>query len=68
MELKRKPPIETAEQLAQYFHETYEALAPQFGYKTREASAKPWSEVPEQNKNLMIMVCAQVLVRLGLVK
>lgn len=48
------------EQLAQLFHETYERLAPDFGYKTREASAKPWSEVPDQNKNLMIAVCAEI--------
>lgn len=50
-----------AEALAQRFHETYERLAPEHGYKTREASAKPWSEVPEQNKSLMIAVCAELL-------
>jgi hypothetical protein len=53
-----------AEELAQFFHETYEHLAPSFGYKTREASAKPWAEVPEQNKNLMIAVCREVLEKL----
>jgi len=46
-----------AESLARLFHETYERLAPDHGYETRKASAKPWSEVPEQNKNLMIAVC-----------
>jgi energy-coupling factor transporter transmembrane protein EcfT len=55
------PPAPTAEQLAQEFHEQYERLAPQFGYKTREASAKPWVDVPEQNKALMIAVCAQIM-------
>jgi hypothetical protein len=50
-----------AEQVAQRFHETYERLAPDFGYKTREASAKPWADVPEQNKALMIAVCAELL-------
>jgi hypothetical protein len=50
-----------AERLAQRFHETYERLAPNFGYKTREASAKPWSEVPVNNRALMIAVCAELL-------
>lgn len=52
---------ERAEALARRFHETYERLAPDYGYKTREASAKPWAEVPEQNKSLMIAVCAELL-------
>lgn len=51
----------TAEQLAQLFHETYEHLAPDFGYETRKASAKPWSEVPDKNKRLMVATCAEVL-------
>ena len=53
--------MEKDEQLAKQFHETYERLAPAFDYKTREASAKPWSEVPEDNKKLMIAVCNEVL-------
>lgn len=56
---------ETAESLAQRFHETYERLAPSFGYATREASAKPWADVPEQNKRLMIAVCAEILAALS---
>ena len=51
----------TPEKLAQQFHETYERLAPSFGYRTRERSAKPWDEVPEDNRNLMIAVCAEIL-------
>lgn len=51
----------TPEQLAQRFHETYERLAPQFGYETRRASAKPWAEVPENNRQLMTAVCAEML-------
>ncbi len=51
-----------AEQLAKLFHETYEFLAPGFGYKTREASAKPWEDVPENNKKLMIAVAEKVLL------
>lgn len=49
------------EELAEKFHTIYEKLAPQFGYKTKEESAKPWGEVPEQNKQLMIAVCKGIL-------
>jgi len=50
--------------LAQRFHEAYERLAPSFGYETREASAKPWAEVPENNRALMTAVCAELLPHL----
>jgi len=50
-----------AEQIAQAFHEAYERLAPDFGYQTREASAKPWAEVPEQNRALMVAVVQSLL-------
>jgi hypothetical protein len=55
-----------AEQIAQAFHETYERLAPDFGYETREASAKPWAEVPEQNRSLMVAV-VQALIDAGVI-
>jgi hypothetical protein len=51
----------TAEELAQFFHETYERLAPEFQYETREESAVPWDEVPADNKRLMIAVAGEVL-------
>lgn len=47
-----------AEEIAKLFHETYERLAPQFGYKTRDASAVPWADVPENNRALMIATVA----------
>jgi hypothetical protein len=50
----------TNEQIAQMFHEQYEELAPSFGYETREASRKPWSEVPANNRALMIAVVGKV--------
>jgi hypothetical protein len=49
-----------AEKIAQRFHEAYERLAPSFGYKTREASAVAWEKVPENNRKLMIAVCAEL--------
>lgn len=54
----------TAEEIARAFHEAYERLAPQYGYETREASAKPWDEVPENNRNLMIAT-VQALIDAG---
>jgi hypothetical protein len=47
--------------VAMKFHQTYERLAPNFGYKTREASAVEWEEVPETNKKLMIAVVKKLL-------
>lgn len=49
------------EQLAQRFHETYERLAPHYGYETRKESAVPWDKVPEQNRQLMIAVCESII-------
>ena len=46
--------------MAQDFHETYERLAPSFGYATREASAKPWDKVPLNNQLLMIAVTDEI--------
>jgi hypothetical protein len=50
-----------AEELAAFFHATYERLAPSFGYETREASAVAWERVPEQNRRLMVAVAGEVL-------
>lgn len=53
-------PLMDPEQVAIRFHDTYERLAPSFGYETREASRKPWSEVPDSNRDLMIALCAAI--------
>ena len=53
-----------AETLARYFHETYERLAPAYGYTTRQATAVPWEQIPELNKRLMIAVCEEILALL----
>lgn len=49
------------ERIASRFHEAYERLAPLHGYETREASAVPWADVPEQNKSLMVAVVESLL-------
>ena len=51
----------TKGEAARLFHDTYERLAPEYDYKTREASAVPWEDVPEHNRELMIATCAIVL-------
>lgn len=50
-----------AEKLARFFHETYERLAPEYGYETREASAVSWESVPKNNKSLMIATASEVI-------
>ena len=47
-----------SEQLARRFHETYERLAPQFGYKTRKETREFDPRSP--NGKLMIAVCAEI--------
>jgi hypothetical protein len=54
----------TAEELARFFHETYERLAPEYDYETREDSRTAWEDVPESNKRLMIATAAEVLKKL----
>lgn len=52
--------------IARLFHEVYENLAPSFDYETRESSAKPWTEVPENNRNLMVATVERVMDALGI--
>ena len=49
------------EELARLFHETYERLAPSFGYSTPPYSVLPWKYVAEVDKQLMIAVAGEVL-------
>lgn len=53
--------LDEARRVARLFHETYERFAPEYDYKTREASAKPWEEVPSNNRTLMIATVDHVL-------
>lgn len=50
-----------AEKIARAFHERYEALAPRYGYKTRDESAVEWEVVPPENKALMVGVVSELL-------
>ena len=49
------------EQLAELFHETYERLAPAFGWKTKKGCHCKFAELPQRNKALMIATCQTVL-------
>lgn len=53
-------------QLAVLFHETYEKLAPLFGYATRSDTKK--FDAESSNGKLMICVCWVVLQFLGILK
>lgn len=53
--------MELAERIARRFHEAYEQLAPQHGYETRNESRCPWSDVPENNRDLMVAVTDQLM-------
>lgn len=57
------PDLTDAERVAKAFHESYERQAPSVGYETRKASAVPWESVPENNRQLMINVAADLLTR-----
>jgi len=52
---------EEIRKITQEFHETYERLAPEFGYKTRGETAVPWSEVPMPNRALMYSTVEEVV-------
>lgn len=53
---------DVAERIAQRFHETYEGLAPSFGYETRRESAVAWDDVPDRNRRLMVTVVESLVV------
>lgn len=48
-----------AEKLARMFHDTYERLAPSFGYETRKETREFSPDTP--NGKLMVAVCEEVL-------
>lgn len=55
--------VAVAQWIAAEFHASYENQAPLFGYETRRASAVPWAEVPEQNRNLMTCVVLSLIAQ-----
>lgn len=60
---RRPKPItrDMAEEVAKFFHEAYEKLAPDHGYETRQDSRTDWSQVPEANRELMIATAYALL-------
>lgn len=53
---------ERAQAIARRFHTTYERLAPKHSYQTRAASAVPWEQVPQHNRELMVAVVQELLL------
>lgn len=67
--LKMAKQLKDAEKLAIMFHEIYENLAPEFAKKDPapfEDSSyyTPWEEIPENNKQLLIATCNELLEKL----
>lgn len=60
---EESPPAEgnMAERVARAFHQSYEELAPSYGYTTRRESAVPWEQVPTANRALMVAVAEKLL-------
>jgi hypothetical protein len=52
-------------EVAAKFHETYERLAPSFGYQTRPETRTDWGDLPDGNKQLMMAVATEVLRYIG---
>jgi hypothetical protein len=52
------------EELAKMFHETYERLAPAFGWKTKKGCNVSFEQLPERNKALMVATCQTILAAL----
>ena len=53
-------------ELAILFHETYERLAPSFGYETRDDTKK--FDPRTKNGKLMIAVCQEIINKFGELK
>lgn len=53
------------ERVARRFHDIYEQLAPSFGWKTQEQSAVAWSELPDENRKLMIATVGVIMQELS---
>lgn len=53
---------ELVEVIARRFHETYEGKAAEHGWLTQQsARGKPWEELPENNRRLMLAVVDALL-------
>jgi hypothetical protein len=55
----------TAEELAQLFHETYERLAPGFGWNGPRVTRCAWPDLPPNNRLLMVATAAEVIKALN---
>lgn len=58
-----RQPHPRAEHIAQRFHDAYELLAPEYGWKPQAESSVAWEDVPAPNRNLMIATVTELLNR-----
>jgi hypothetical protein len=50
------------EAIARAFHENYERLAPEFGWKPQPQSSVSWERVPPENRQLMQATVRSLLI------
>lgn len=55
--------MNNAEKLARVFHETYEKLAPKFGYETRKDTRE--FDIESKNGKLMLAVCSEIIDKIN---
>jgi len=59
------PDPEVVERACEVMHDAYETAAVGAGWETRQASRKPWADVPEANKDTMRAAVAALLIHLN---
>ncbi len=57
-------------ELAEWLHDTYEAIAKEKGWKTQESTQVKFKDLPEANKSVMLNLaqCIQILIATGSLK
>lgn len=62
-EMRNKLPLDPAK-LAEWLHDTYEVKAAKSGWRTQESCQVKFSDLPESNKNTMILVATELIKKL----
>lgn len=53
--------IWNSEELAKFFHDEYDKLAPRYGWRTQISTQVTFDQLPDNNRALMVAVCEQVV-------
>jgi hypothetical protein len=55
--------VKPSEWIAMAFHDASERLAPGFGWETQARAHRPWTEIPIENRRVVIAVVEDLLAR-----